>query len=1441
MPEVYTELTAPTAVSFSLKLPFTSASAEDLIVARTSLLQIFAATTHETDLSQGTSSKEEEIDRRVLDSDQEQSFGADIALQRSQVESFTKLALVGEYNLSGSVTGLQRIKLLSSKSGGEALLIAFKDAKLSLLEWDPVTHGLSTISIHYYEREEFQSPVVPEGLPSSLVADPASRCAALRFGGDMVAILPFRRREDEALSLGNAADGHDLDMTDGDDDWDPAAPGGGKKLSNRNENASPTGEKQEHTPTDRLYHPSFVLSASQLDDAITHIISFAFLHEYREPTFGILYSPRRTWSGLLAADGRRDTVSYIVITVDLEQKASTPIMSVSDLPYDIFKVVPLAPPIGGSLLVGENELIHVDQAGKSTGVAVNGFSKKSTGFPGLTDQSDLCLELEGSVLVELEGEEGDLLLLTKKGEGVIVGFKMDGRSVSGVKVTPLSNHPESLIGGRATTVAALGSRRLFVGCLEGDARVLGWKRKGEKKKAGDGAKEEVLENEDEEDMYKLLEDMDDDLYGGGNDTHHRKDSMANGGTRRGNELRGQGEYIFQTHDRLVNLGPFRDMALGKPAFPEQAQKRQRGVVPELEIVTTSGPTNTTEDAGISVIRKSIAPTVVGRFEFSECQALWTVCARSTRSSTSAPGIGGEESQRNAEDDFDRFLFVSKSEESQVFKVGDTFEEVKRGTDFDSDGETIEVGVVGGGARIVQVVGEQVRVYDCDLQLAQIIPMFDEETGEEGPNIVRARVCDPYVLLVRADGSVIFYKVDMTNLELTEEERRGPLKTTKFISGSIFMAKKGEFIPTLDGSPVKEEFDNLCFLLTAEGGLQIWNLEDLSAPVLVIDRFNTLPPLLSTETTAHTPRFAHKEAIIEILVANIGDQFVREPYLIARSTRNDITFYKPFIAPASSTLNGPTLRFIKSSNPRIAIPANIKTKEKPRFRAMIAIDNIGGYAAVFVPGSDPSFIIKTAKSIPRVHKLAGRPVRSLSSFHTAGADRGFVYVDISGIVRVSLLPTEFCFDTTWPARKVYLNEKTQAIAYFPPMSVYVVSTTKREPFDLAEEDGSVAKDESSLQPEIDSGAIKLVSPLNWSVVDQYQFGHNEIALVVKTIELEVSEHTKERKQLVTVGTGIFRGEDFSARGGIYVFEIIEVVPEPGRPETNRKLKLVAREDVKGTVSAICGVNGYLLAAQGQKIMVRGLKEDQSLLPVAFMDMNMYVTVAKNLNGMILFGDFMKSIWFTGFSEEPYKMTLFGKDTQKLEVVAADFLPDGNQLFFVVADADSNVHILQYDPEHPKSLAGQRLIRRADFYAGHEIRTLTMLPRFKASKSPIDPDSMDTSSDSGDDEFLVLVGTQTGALAMITTLPEASYRRLNIVQGAIINGEEHTAGLNPRGYRDVGASQLGGDLLRSVLDGVLVSRWVGLSEVKKAEISAKAGTDTSGMREELKAQESALLYF
>jgi cleavage and polyadenylation specificity factor subunit 1 len=44
-----------------------------------------------------------------------------------------------------------------------------------------------------------------------------------------------------------------------------------------------------------------------------------------------------------------------------------------------------------------------------------------------------------------------------------------------------------------------------------------------------------------------------------------------------------------------------------------------------------------------------------------------------------------------------------------------------------------------------------------------------------------------------------------------------------------------------------------------------------------------------------------------------------------------------------------------------------------------------------------------------------------------------------------------------------------------------------------------------------------------------------------------------------------------------------------------------------------------------------------------------------------------------------MMLFGRSKHQLECITTEFLPSHEQLHIVVADADMNLQILQYDPE------------------------------------------------------------------------------------------------------------------------------------------------------------------
>lgn len=313
---------------------------------------------------------------------------------------------------------------------------------------------------------------------------------------------------------------------------------------------------------------------------------------------------------------------------------------------------------------------------------------------------------------------------------------------------------------------------------------------------------------------------------------------------------------------------------------------------------------------------------------------------------------------------------------------------------------------------------------------------------------------------------------------------------------------------------------------------------------------------------------------------------------------------------------------------------------------------------------------------------------MSTFHTEGCDRGFIYADDEGIARVTQLPSETNFtDLGISVKKVPLDSDVCGIAYHQPTGTYIAGCTTNEPFELPRDDDyhkEWAKETLTFAPTMPRGVLKLISPISLTVIHDQELESCESIECMKTLQLEVSEETKERRFLLTVGTALSKGEDLPIRGRVHVFDIVTVIPEPGKPETNKRLKAIAREDIpRGGVTAISeiGTQGLMLVAQGQKCMVRGLKEDGSLLPVAFLDMSCHVSSARELprTGLCVMADAFKGVWFAGYTEEPYTFKILGKSHGRLPLLVADFLPDGEDLAIVAADADGDLHILEFNPE------------------------------------------------------------------------------------------------------------------------------------------------------------------
>ncbi|KAL8707272.1 MAG: hypothetical protein Q9225_007788, partial [Loekoesia sp. 1 TL-2023] len=1257
--QCYTELTPPTAVTHSVSLPFLSASANNLLVVKTSLLQVFSL---KSVLANTTTTPETTIESRRASINQSGSANPITGpFQRGDRAPTTKLVLIAQYELSGVVTSLARVKILKSKSGGEALLISLRNAKVSLVEWDPERFSISTISIHLYEREDVQGnpwePDVEDNF-SYLTIDPRSRCAALKFGARQLAILPFHQQ------------GDDLVM----DDFDP-----GIDVEKSEPTASHAKSGEEDKAGDKTpYGASFVVSMLALDPTLLHPVHVAFLYEYREPTFGILSSQVASSTSLLHE--RRDTLSYTVITLDLEQRASTALLSVNNLPYDMFAVVPLRLPIGGALLLGGNELIHVDQAGKTNGAAINEFAKTSTSFP-LADQSDLGFRLEGCLIEQLGLESSELLLILATGELAIVGFKIDGRSISGLTVRRIpEQNGGSILPAGPSCASLVGRGRMFVGSEDADSTILGWSRKLVRLKRQRSMTDTLAEGE--VDMSDLEEDIDDDddLYSTAKAEDKIKELVATSVAPEESD-----DYRFRQHDILENLGPMRSIALGKP-IRKSTTDDERDEDSGLELLVTSGRSRA---GGLTTFHRRLNPRVLENHLMPNVIRLWTV------SVTKAPdGLSSD----HPIEALDHYLIISTQNEEELRSVAylltvSGLEEVKD-SDFDPDaGAPIDVGTLNNGSRIVQVLPSELRTFDTDFGLAQIFPMTDEGTGAE-PKITSASFADPYVLLILEDESIMVLRADESG-DLDEVELGASLKSRGFKSGCLFEDANDVFRLESEVDVEDDAGNVLMFLLAVGGGLQIFCLPSLESWVYKADGLSFLPPFLTPDFWVR--RSQAKEGLTEILVTELGDASHKAPYMILRSALNDLIIYQPFQSPKLGS-SDTTLHFLKIANPPFAetsLPSTYEENEHSRREPMRAITDLTGYNAVFLPGEAPAFIIKSASSQPQVISICDKPISSLASLNTSKYEKGFAYIDQKGSINFAQLPADSQYHTGWVTRKIALGEDVHALDYHEPSATYIVGVSRKVDFKLPEDETHPewVSESTSFLPQVEQGMVKLLDHQTWSIIDdngwqvfkhsRYPLSPAEVVMSIKTMDLEISENTHERQHLVVVGTAMIRGEDLPAQGRIYVFNIIPVVPEPDRPETGHRFKLIAKEDVKGAVTALSeiGTQGFLLAAQGQKCMVRGLKEDGTLLPVAFMDMQCYTSVVKELKGtgLCLMGDAVKGVWFAGYNEDPYQLRLFGKSPSHIEVLAADFLPVGKQLYLVIADADSNIHVLQFDPE------------------------------------------------------------------------------------------------------------------------------------------------------------------
>nr|XP_016853430.1 PREDICTED: cleavage and polyadenylation specificity factor subunit 1 [Anolis carolinensis] len=1376
---VYKQAHPPTGLEFSMYCNFFSNAERNLVVAGTSQLYVYRlnhdseSTTKSDRSSEGKSHKE-------------------------------KLELVAAFSFFGNVMSMASVQLAGAKR--DALLLSFKDAKLSVVEYDPGTHDLKTLSLHYFEEPELRDGFVQNVHIPKVRVDPDGRCAVMLIYGTRLVVLPFRRDT----------------LTD--------------------EHEGVVGEGQKSS-----FLPSYIIDIRELDEKLLNIIDMQFLYGYYEPTLLILFEPNQTWPGRVAV--RQDTCSIVAISLNIMQKVHPVIWSLSNLPFDCTQALAVPKPIGGVVIFAVNSLLYLNQSVPPYGVSLNSLTNGTTVFP-LRIQEGVKITLDcaqaafisyDKMVISLKGGEIYVLTLITDGMRSVRSFHFDKAAASVL----------------TTCMITMDPGYLFLGSRLGNSLLLRYTEKLQEPPVN--AAKDATEKTEEPPVKKKRVEQQANWAGGKSAPQDEVDEIEVYGSeaQSGTQL---STYSFEVCDSILNIGPCANAAMGEPAF--LSEEFQNSLEPDLEIVVCSGYG---KNGALSVLQKSIRPQVVTTFELPGCYDMWTVIApQKAEAPVQEEDAQGESAEKEPSppeppDDGKRhgFLILSREDSTMVNPAnGPTGQEIM---ELDTSGlaprSTQDAGNIGENRYIVQVSPLGIRLLEGVNQL-HFIPV------DLGSPIVQCAVADPYVVIMSSEGQVTMFVLksdtyggrthrltlqkpqwhhqskvialcvyrDVSGMFTTESHSSGsrdelsmrsqseseaPIQDISNTvddeeemlygeSGSLFSPNKEEprrsSLPSADKDPhqYKAEPTHWCVLVRENGTMEIYQLPEWRLVFLVknfpmgqrvlVDSSFGQPASQAEAKKEEVIRQTEMPLVKEVLLVALGNRQSR-PYLLVHVDQ-ELLIYEAFNHDSQLGQTNLKVRFKK-------VPHNINFREKkprpskkktesaggeeasvPRGRVarFRYFEDIYGYSGVFICGPSPHWLLVTSRGALRLHPMTiDGPIESFAPFHNVNCPKGFLYFNRQ--VRRAWV--------AGPARGCLTSPRRTGM----PLSFLFSS---------------------------------LLLMFWTSRIDLEEWEH---VTCMKTVSLKSEETVSGLKGYIAVGTCLMQGEEVTCRGRILIMDIIEVVPEPGQPLTKNKFKVLYEKEQKGPVTALCHCNGYLVSAIGQKIFLWSLK-DNDLTGMAFIDTQLYIHQMISVKNFILAADVMKSISLLRYQEESKTLSLVSRDAKPLEVYCVDFMVDSCQLGFLVSDRDRNLLVYMYLPEAKESFGGMRLLRRADFHVGAHVNAFWRTPCRGAMEGPT------KKSSAWENKHITWFATLDGGVGLLLPMQEKTYRRLLMLQNALTTMLPHHAGLNPRAFRMLHMDRrILQNAVRNILDGELLNRYLYLSTMERSELAKKIGTTPDIILEDL----------
>ncbi|XP_053620009.1 cleavage and polyadenylation specificity factor subunit 1 [Plodia interpunctella] len=1381
-----------------------------------------------------------------------------------------KLECLATYTLWGNVMSMASVRYPST--GRDLLLVSFKEAKLSVLQYDPQTNNLITLSMHYFEEDDMKGGWTTHPHIPWIRVDPEFRCAVMLLYGKKLAVLPFRK--DITSEEGDPLEAKPLD-------------------SKKNQPAQPIAR----APT----LASYVIILKDLDEKIDNILDIQFLHGYYEPTLLLLYEPVRTFAGRTAV--RNDTCAMAGVSLNTSARVHPVIWCTAGLPFDCLHAVAVPRPLGGCLIMAVNSLIYLNQSVPPYGVSLNSIATHTTNFP-LRIQEGVCITLDGACVAPLG--EGRFALSLRGGQLYVITLLSD--SLRTVRSFHLDRAAASVL---TTCMCVIEEDFLFLGSRLGNSLLL---RVTERENRmlfsvdkpleatvdltvsdSDGnreivsqAKEPQAQKESDPAAKKRRLDTISDCVASNVIEISDKDELEVYGSdiRTSTQLT---SYVFEVCDSLLNICPIGDVSMGEPQLLSEDHIRLEG--PVLELVACSGRG---KNGALTVLQRTVRPQLITAHNLPGCIDMWTVMGEAGEAARDAlRDVDGEHA----------YLLLSQEDSTMVLQTGQEINEVDN-SGFMTSAPTIFAGNLGNNKYMVQVTTTTIRLVKNGAQLQSMQLEF---------TAMYAAAADPYLCVVSTCGRVLvlalrefrgtgnamtarlaptrqsvssrpplvratpyrdlsglFTSADIENVQV-KGEFTGKMKGKKNVKAegfqpgavyelndddellyggdqmtpasmaSIMLAEqsKNPGVPRRVSRWWKKYLTEVkptywLFVVRSNGNLELYSLPEMKLSFLVrdvcaghrilADSLESVPIITNPVDDEELSKDIHNsevDKLKELLVVGVGHKASR--VIMLMRCDDQLMIYQAYKYPRGNL----KMRFSRihtsfpfgylSETPAYDGDSYEAAALRENVRQLRYFGNVGGYNGVFICGRTPYMLLLAGRGELRLQPLAPEqaPVSSFASFNNTNCPQGFLYFNAKSELRISALPTHLSYDAPWPVRKVPLRMTPHFVTFHLESKTYCLVASVSNPSQTYYKFNGEDKEKSTENkgdrfpyPHVERFSVMLFSPVSWEVIpgSRIELDEWEHVTCLKNVSLSYEGTRSGLRGYIALGTNYNYSEDITSRGRIIIYDIIDVVPEPGQPLTKNRFKELYAKEQKGPVTALTQVLGYLVSAVGQKIYIWQLK-DKELVGVAFIDTQIYVHRVLAVKTLLLVADVYKSVSLLRYQPAHRTLSLVSKDFRAAMVYDMEFMVDNTSLGFLVSEADGNLVQFMYQPQARESYGGQRLIRKCDYHLGQQVHAMFRIAaRHQQNR------------------HVTMFTTLDGGVGYVVPLSEKTYRRLLMLQNVMNNYCCHVAGLNPRAYRTYKSARrtAGGGPARGVLDGDLVALYGSMPNHEKLDIAKKIGT-------------------